>query len=128
MTLSSLLNVINLGNGRVGILTQSDFRDHFLYQHFTQIFSLLLFVCWFLFSLLVTFNKGSSTQGFPDGTVVKNTFAKQERQETGFSPWSGKILWRRKWQPAPVFLSGKAHGQKSLEGYSPCCCKESDTS
>ena len=53
MTLSSLLNVINLGNGRVGILTQSDFRDHFLYQHFTQIFSLLLFVCWFLFQSLV---------------------------------------------------------------------------
>ena len=82
----------------------------------------------FFFSLLVTFNKGYSTQGFLDGTVVKNTPAKQERQEIGFNPWSGKILWRRKWQPAPAFLSGKAHGQKNLKGYSPCCCKESDTS
>ena len=25
----------------------------------------------------------------------------------GFSPWVGKIPWRRKWQPTPVFLSGK---------------------
>ena len=27
-------------------------------------------------------------------------------------------LWRRKWQPTPVFLSGKPHGQRSLVGYS----------
>ena len=25
--------------------------------------------------------------------------------ETGFSPWVGKIPWRREWQPTPVFLS-----------------------
>ena len=28
-----------------------------------------------------------------------------------FDPWVGKILWRRKWQLAPVFLPGKFHGQ-----------------
>jgi len=33
-----------------------------------------------------------------------------------FSPWVGKILWRRKWQPTPVFLSGKSHGQKNPGG------------
>ena len=27
---------------------------------------------------------------------------------------------RRKWQPTPVFLPGKFHGQRGLEGYSPC--------
>ena len=37
----------------------------------------------------------------------------------GFDPWIGKILWRRKWQPTPVFLPGKSHGQKSLMGYNP---------
>ena len=26
--------------------------------------------------------------------------------------------WRRKWQPTPVFLPGKRHGQRSLAGYS----------
>ena len=40
-------------------------------------------------------------------------------QETGFDPWVEKILWRRKWQPTPVFLPGKSHGQRSLGGYSP---------
>ena len=32
----------------------------------------------------------------------------------GFKPWVRKILWRRKWQPTPVFFPGKSHGQKSL--------------
>ena len=29
------------------------------------------------------------------------------------------IYAERKWQPTPVFLPGKSHGQKSLAGYSP---------
>ena len=33
---------------------------------------------------------------------------------------------RRAWQPTPVFLPGKSHGQRSLAGYSPWGCKESD--
>ena len=32
----------------------------------------------------------------------------------GFSPWVGKIPWRRAWQPTPVFLLGEFHGQRSL--------------
>ena len=28
-------------------------------------------------------------------------------------PWLRKIPWRRKWQPTPVFLPGKSHGQRS---------------
>ena len=43
-----------------------------------------------------------------------------------FDPWVGKILWRRKWQPTPVFLPGKSHGW-SLVGYSPWGRKESGT-
>ena len=39
----------------------------------------------------------------------------------------GKIPWRRKWHPTPVFLPGEFHGQRSLAGYSPWSCKESDT-
>ena len=34
-----------------------------------------------------------------------------------FDPWVRKVPWRRKWQPAPVCLSGKSHGQRSLVGY-----------
>ena len=44
----------------------------------------------------------------------------------GFSPWVGKIPWRRKWQPTPVFLPGESHGQRSLVGYTSRGCKESD--
>ena len=29
----------------------------------------------------------------------------------------GKIPWRRKWEPTPVFLPRKSHGQRSLLGY-----------
>ena len=36
-----------------------------------------------------------------------------------FDSWFRKIPWRRKWQPTPVFLPGKSHGQKGLESYSP---------
>ena len=32
-------------------------------------------------------------------------------------------LWRRKWQPTPVFFPGKSDEQRSLGGYSPCDCK-----
>ena len=44
----------------------------------------------------------------------------------GFDLWVRKIPWRRKWQPTPVFLPGKFHGQRSLAGYSPGSHKESD--
>ena len=30
------------------------------------------------------------------------------------NPWVGKIPWRRKWQPTPIFLPRKSHGQRSL--------------
>ena len=38
----------------------------------------------------------------------------------------GKIPWRRKWQPALLFLLGKACGQGSLTSYSSWGYKESD--
>ena len=43
-----------------------------------------------------------------------------------FSPWVRKICWRKKWQPTPLFLPEKSHGQRSLVGYSPGGHKESD--
>ena len=43
-----------------------------------------------------------------------------------FDPWVGKIPWRRAWQPTPVFLPGKSHGQRSLAGYSSWGRKELD--
>ena len=45
----------------------------------------------------------------------------------GFDPWVGKIPWRRKWQPTPIFLPGRSHRLRSLAGYSLWGRKESDT-
>ena len=50
----------------------------------------------------------------------------QEMQEIGGLIWVGKIPWRRAWQPTPLLLPGKSHGQRSLEGYSPWGHKELD--
>ena len=36
-------------------------------------------------------------------------------------------IWRRQWQPTPVLLPGKSHGQRSLVGCNPWGHKESDT-
>ena len=50
-----------------------------------------------------------------------------DARDEGCILWVWKILWRRKQQPAPVFLPGEFHGQRSLAGYSPWGGKESDT-
>ena len=61
--------------------------------------------------------------GFPGGTNVKNLPA-----NAGDARDSGSIpeLGRRAWQPTPVLWPGDFHVQRSLVGYSPWCCKESD--
>ena len=41
-------------------------------------------------------------------------------------PGSGRFPWRREWQPTPVFLPGKSHGQRSLVGHSLWGHRESD--
>ena len=68
------------------------------------------------------------SRGFPSGAVVKNPPARAENaRECRFDPWVRKIPWRRTWQLTRVFLSGKFPGERSLAGYSPWGCKESDT-
>ena len=62
---------------------------------------------------------------FPGGSEVKNLPA--NAGDSGLIHGSGRFPWKRKWQPTPVFLPGKSHGQRSLVGYSPWSCKESYT-
>ena len=65
--------------------------------------------------------------GFPDGSVGKESACQCRRHKRhGFNPWVRMIPWRRKWQPTPVLLPGKFHGQRSLAGYSPRGHKELD--
>ena len=64
---------------------------------------------------------------FPVGANGKGSACNaRDAGRRGFDPWVRKIPWKRAWQPTPVFLPKKFHGQRSLEGYSPWICKESD--
>ena len=56
---------------------------------------------------------------------AKGFFSSSDSKESGRF-WVRKILWRREWQPTPVFLPGEFHGQRSLVGSSPWGHKESD--
>ena len=57
------------------------------------------------------------------------------RREVLWSLWWNSLflmggclfLWRRQWHPTPVLLPGESHGWRSLVGYSPRGCEESDT-
>ena len=75
---------------------------------------------------VVKFRK--QTIGIEAAIVITATFTPCNRryQRCGFNPWVGEIPWRRKWQPAPVFLPGQFHGQRILVGYSPWDHNESD--
>ena len=63
--------------------------------------------------------------GFPGGSAVKNLRA--NARDMGSIPGLGKFPWSRKWQPIPVSLPGKSHGQRSLVDYNPWGLKELDT-
>ena len=66
--------------------------------------------------------------GFPRGSEGEESACNAgDTGDSGSIPGSGKISWSKEWQPTSVFLPGKFHGQRSLEGYSPKGCKESDT-
>ena len=66
--------------------------------------------------------------GFPGGISGKELACQCRRHKRrGFNPWVRKIPWSREWQPTPIFLLGKSHGQRSLVGYSPWGLEEWDT-
>ena len=63
--------------------------------------------------------------GFPGGSGVTNPSANvRDARGAKSNPWEGKIPWRRHWQPTPVFLPGRSHGQRDLGDYSPWGCKK----
>ena len=43
-----------------------------------------------------------------------------------FNPWVRNIPWKRKWQPTPIYLPGKSHGQRRLVDYSQWAGSELD--
>ena len=60
----------------------------------------------------------TAAYSLPGGASGKQSSCQRRiSKRCGFDP--RKIPWRRKWQPAPVFLPGKSHEQRPLVGYSP---------
>ena len=63
--------------------------------------------------------------GFPGGSVVKNPPA--NAGDAGSVPGSGRSPGGGHGNPFHGILLGKSRGQRSLVGYRPWGCKESDT-
>ena len=60
--------------------------------------------------------------------VVKSLSANAgDARDRGLIPGSGRSPGAGNGKPSPVFLPGKSYGWRSLAGYSPWGCKESDT-
>ena len=59
-------------------------------------------------------------------TGQEHTCKSRRHKRCKFNPWVRKIPWRRAWTHTQLYLPEESHGQKSLVGYSPQGCKESD--
>ena len=57
--------------------------------------------------------------GFPGGARGKESAYQCRRHKRHGFNLGFQISWNRKWQPTPVFLPGKSHGQRSLVSYNP---------
>ena len=75
--------------------------------------------------LLIIKQVASTIGGFPGGSDGKASACNVG--DPGLIPGSGRSSGEGKWQPTPVPLPGKSHGQRSLVCYSPWGRKESDT-
>ena len=60
---------------------------------------------------------------------IRQELATEHQQQNNFhNNWFKKVkVWRRKWQPTPVFLPGESQGQRSLVGCRLWGRAESDT-
>ena len=68
-------------------------------------------------------------EGIPKWLSGKESACQSRRcRRCTFDPWVRKISWSRNWQPTPICLLGKSHGQRSLVGYSSRGCNELDMS
>ena len=70
-----------------------------------------------LCTMLNIMNYYSYLRGFSSGVTGKEPTYQCRRHKKGrFHPWVGKVPWRRKWQPGPVFLPGESLDQRNLVG------------
>ena len=76
---------------------------------------------WLLILVLICVSLMIS-KDFPGDPVVKNPPA--NARDVGLIPGLGRVPWRRKWQPTPIFLPGKSMGRGAWQAHG--VTKESD--
>ena len=67
---------------------------------------------------------GEFRKGLPGGSDGKESA--RNVGNPGLIPGLGRSPGKREWQPTPVCLPGESHEPRSLMGYSPWECKETD--
>ena len=75
-----------------------------------------------LIRVFIKRNKKKKSQlpfGFPRGSDGKKKKICLQYKRPRFDPWVGKIPWRWKRLPPPVFLPGEFHGHRSPVSNSP---------
>ena len=60
---------------------------------------------WLVFGVTCVLSSDRPLLGHLVAQMIKNL---PQCGRPGFDPWVGKIPWRRKWQPPPVFLPGES--------------------
>ena len=60
------------------------------------------------------------------GEKERYTHLTAEQETRLLDPCAGKIPWKGKWQPTPIFLPGESHGQRSLVGLQSMESQEPD--
>ena len=88
-----------------------------LMSHLTLFFSMSLGSENTLNSFCLNLNPTFLCSGLPQGLRQQRICLECRRSR--FSPWVGKIPWRRKWHSTPVSLPENSHGWRSLASYSP---------
>ena len=97
------------------------FRSKYLHRCFYFILSMfkMIFALLFLHLNENMSNRTHRVMGLSGGASGKETSCQCRRHKRHrFNLWVRKTPWRRAWQPTPVFLPIKSHGQRSLVGYS----------
>ena len=62
-------------------------------------------------SVLQRAGERAYVEGFPGAQRRRIRLQRRSRGRLGFSPWGGKIPWRRAWRPTPVFCLETAMGR-----------------
>ena len=81
-----------------------------------------------LFQMPQKLGSGDKEERVPRQHSGKETASQWSRHRAPvLNLWVQKSHWRRKWQPTPVFLPEKLHGQKILVGFIPWGLEELDS-